>query len=134
MGDCAYDKLFAVLEGEVVLTQTGIDLVSTCRLDDDIRESISRGYPPNDLPWLMVCVDIEKRLYVNGYFELPFEDYVPDGWVGRFGDPYDFVPEYISERWRECIDYQMQFENKNKSCWRRILERIRSAIQTALKR
>ena len=65
--------------------------------EDDIRELVRlRG--GNNFP-LGVVVNFDEKLYVNGYSEIPLHEYVPDGWIGVEGNPYDYVPAEVRSFW-----------------------------------
>jgi len=51
---------------------------------------------------LMMVVDFDERKFVDGYHEafVPKSEYVPAGWQGIDGDPYDHVPPEVSDLWR----------------------------------
>jgi hypothetical protein len=48
---------------------------------------------------LSVVVDFDRRLFVNGYYDLAIEAYVPPGWQAVFDDPLQYLPEPLRTIW-----------------------------------
>ena len=57
------------------------DVVETMREDKDLS--------------LSILMDFDRKLYVNGYYDMLLEEYVPMGWVGISDDPTKFLSEDI---------------------------------------
>ncbi|MDY7013860.1 MAG: hypothetical protein SVX43_09745 [Cyanobacteriota bacterium] len=49
---------------------------------------------------LLVVIDYDKKIYVNGFREIDIHNYVPDNWYGFEGDPLDFVPSEVQDLWK----------------------------------
>ena len=43
-------------------------------------------------------IDFDNKFYVNGFFDLPFEDYIPNEWTSIFGDPEEYIPKSEMEK------------------------------------
>ncbi len=46
---------------------------------------------------LSVLIDFDSRLYVNGYYDILLEEYIPKNWVGIFDDPLKHVPDNVKQ-------------------------------------
>lgn len=53
---------------------------------------------------LVVMVDFDARLYVNGFSEIPLHEYVPTGWKGVEGDPLEYIPDRFRSIWKLLSD------------------------------
>ena len=49
---------------------------------------------------LYFLIDFDNKLYINYYFDLSLEDYVPVGWKGLFDNPLNHVPDTIRSIWK----------------------------------
>lgn len=50
---------------------------------------------------LFFLVNFDEKLYVSMFFDTTYEEYVPKGWKGIFGDPLKYVPKEIQGIWEE---------------------------------
>ncbi len=50
---------------------------------------------------LTFLVDFDKKLYVSMFFDVGYEEYVPQDWKGIYDDPLKYVPEEIRDIWQE---------------------------------
>lgn len=44
---------------------------------------------------LLALIDFDSKLYIHAYYDLPLENYVPDGWRGVLGDPREALGRQI---------------------------------------
>lgn len=65
---------------------------------DDVKELISEN-GPDKVP-LTILINFDTLVYVNGYYDLLLEDYIPKNWKGIMDDPLKYVPEFIKSIWR----------------------------------
>lgn len=49
-------------------------------------------------------VDFSRALFVNGFHEVPIEDYVPAGWTGIEDEAMDYLPDDIKAFWNHTSD------------------------------
>jgi hypothetical protein len=57
-------------------------------INDEVREDIGVSF----------FIDFDKKIYVNGVFEVELEKYLPDdNWKGISDDPISFLPEYLKD-------------------------------------
>lgn len=56
----------------------------------------SNGYKAE----IYFMVNFDEKLYVSGWSEnIALEEYIPNGWIGKFDDPYLYIPEEIKKSW-----------------------------------
>jgi hypothetical protein len=69
---------------------------------DQIRAWV-KEYGARNVP-LMMVVDFDTLTFVDGYHEafVPKSQYVPAGWRGIDGDPYEYVPSDVCELWHNA--------------------------------
>jgi len=48
---------------------------------------------------LTVVVDFDERQFVNSYYDLALEEYVPPGWTAVFDDPQKYIPTPVRALW-----------------------------------
>lgn len=64
----------------------------------DVERLVALEGPAN---WpLSIVVDFDAQTYVNGFYDLPLHEYVPEGWNSYEGDPLNYVPHDIAGIWR----------------------------------
>lgn len=62
----------------------------------DIEEMSRYISAKNQMIELNFFVDFDKRLFVNGFFDIAVEDYLPDAeWKGLFDSPENFLPNNL---------------------------------------
>ena len=65
---------------------------------EDILNLVSDA--TEDEATLTVVVDFDNTTLVNGFYDIPIEDYVPNNWTSYFGNPLEYVPEEIRFLWK----------------------------------
>ena len=44
-------------------------------------------------------IDFDNHQYVSWYFDIDYEEYVPDGWEGVFDNPLNYLPDEVKAIW-----------------------------------
>jgi len=66
-------------------------------LPDDIRRLVDEK-GADKIP-LVVVVDFDNRIFVNGFYDIALEEYAPKWWTKYFGNPYEYVPQEVRSLW-----------------------------------
>lgn len=68
-------------------------------LPNDIRQLV--GEKGADKVPLIVVIDFDNQVFVNGFYDIALEDYAPKWWNKIFGNPYDYVPPEVKSLWEQ---------------------------------
>lgn len=80
---------------------------------DDVRSLVAEK-GAEKVP-LTVVVNFDEKLFVNGFYDLAIEEYVPTGWRGVFDDPLKYVPDEVRAIWQP-----LQPQADYRGDWRRV--------------
>jgi hypothetical protein len=64
----------------------------------ELREYLKRHSSTTPIDFY---IDFDSALYINGFHEVPVEDYVPTGWQSMEDDPMKHVPEEVRSMWHQ---------------------------------
>ncbi len=54
--------------------------------------------------YLNFFIDFDKKEYINGFYDIEVEDYLPDEtWTGKFDEPKKYLPDELQKLWVEKI-------------------------------
>jgi hypothetical protein len=98
------------------LLQVGVDQAVEFQLIFEERELTKQGIQyilstvgaPRAYP--IAAVDFDTRRYVNGFYDLALEEYVPAGWISVFDDPLQYVSEDLRILWKNYMQWRTDNE------------------------
>jgi hypothetical protein len=66
----------------------------------EISNEINRKYPEEGYSYLNFFIDFDNKEYINGFYDIEMEDYLPDDtWNGKFDEPLKYLPSEL----RQCF-------------------------------
>jgi hypothetical protein len=66
----------------------------------EIIYEIDEKYPEEGYGHLNFFIDFDKKEYVNGFYDIELEDYLPDeSWKGKFDEPLTYLPRHLQAQW-----------------------------------
>ncbi|MDR1339814.1 MAG: hypothetical protein LBK58_07170 [Prevotellaceae bacterium] len=67
----------------------------------EIIYEIDRKYPEEGYAYLNFFIDFDKKEYINGFYDIELEDYLPDeSWKGKFDEPLKYLPLHLRAQWQ----------------------------------
>lgn len=106
-----YDPGFKSVQGEAVFRNNLLRVDETNAAEfceamepyelfaEDVRRLVETGEAVN---WpLMVVINFDNKVFVNGFSEVPIHEYVPAGWTAYEDIASEHVPESIRALWLE---------------------------------
>jgi len=68
---------------------------------EDIK-SINEHYKGTDDIYysrLSFFISFDNNIYINGFYDLELEDYLPEKWTGKFDEPIKYLPIELQKLW-----------------------------------
>jgi hypothetical protein len=67
----------------------------------EIINVIDKKYPEEGYAYLNFFMDFDKKEYINGFYDIVLEDYLPDeSWKGTFDEPLKYLPPHLQAYWQ----------------------------------
>lgn len=110
----SYDPSFDTARSEVIfrgnlllVTEENVDGFHAAMAPYELQFSELRAYfekVGSDNWPLMILVDFDKNLYINGFSDISLHEYIPAGWRGIEDVPLHYVPNEIRTIWETISD------------------------------
>lgn len=79
--------------------QSFIDTMGEYQLKEDEIESFLQEFDDEDIRPL-VLIDFDQKNFVNNFYDISFEKYIPRHWKGIFDDPLKYVDKRFIKSWK----------------------------------
>jgi hypothetical protein len=100
------DNILNVSDGEI---EAYLDSIKEDKLSIKDLELIINV--PTDFRYLHFFIDFDCKIFINGFFDIAVEDYLPDQiWKGEAGEPVSYLPSELKKTIEPWLSENIGYE------------------------